>query len=179
MDLTLKTNPALATDVTPPSDCYIIDKDYYAILTIAETSLALLIYTLILGGAIHKVGWNPLGRQGYVTILIFYACEIAALALYIYSYTEKGNPNKRARTETIPEVILHTALNSILFYYAYQLRVVQYKLESEYYVQHNKLINRLNKTFILIGLMTGATLALEVYEKAFMNKEGNGKEFNV
>jgi hypothetical protein len=76
------------------------------------------------------VGWNPLGRQGYVTILIFYGCEIASLALYIYSYTEKGTPNQRARAGTIPDVILQTALNSILFYYAYQLRVVQYKLES-------------------------------------------------
>ena len=64
MDLTLHQYPALTIDATTPSDCYIIDKDYYAILSIAETSLALLIYTLVLGRAIYKVGWNPLGRQG-------------------------------------------------------------------------------------------------------------------
>ena len=76
-------------------------------------------------------------------------------------------------------MILHTALISILFYYAYQLRVVQYKLESEDYYEHKKLTSRLNKTFIFIGVMTGMTLGLEIYEKANMNTEGDGKEFNV
>ena len=56
--------------------------------------------------------------------------------LYIYSYNDKDSPDKRARAGTIPDVILHTALNSILFYYAYHLRVVQYKLESEDYFEH-------------------------------------------
>jgi hypothetical protein len=125
------------------------------------------------------VGCNPVGRQGYATILIFYACEIASLALYIYSSGEKSEPNKRARAGTIPGVILHTALNSILFYYAYQLRVVQYKLESDDYYEHKNLIKRLNKTFIFIAVMTGVTLALEIYEKANMNTTGDGDEFKA
>jgi hypothetical protein len=125
------------------------------------------------------VGCSPVGRQGYVTILIFYACEIASLALYIYSYGEKSTPNKRARAGTIPGVILHTALNSILFYYAYQLRVVQYKLESDDYSELTYLIKRLNKTFIFIGVITGVTLALEIYENAHMNTTGDGDEFKV
>ena len=125
------------------------------------------------------MGLNPAGRQGYVTILIFYGCEIASLALYIYSYGEKGIQNKRARAGTIPGVILYTALNSVLFYYAYQMRVVQYKLESDDYFEHENLIKRLNKTFIFIGVVTGMTLALEIYEKAHMNTAGDGNEFKV
>jgi len=74
---------------------------------------------------------------------------------------------------------LYTALNSILFYYAYQLRVVQYKLESDDYYEHRNLIKRLNRTFIFIVVMTGATLGLEIHEKANMNTEGEGKGFNV
>ena len=74
---------------------------------------------------------------------------------------------------------MHTALNSILFYYAYQLRVVQYKLESDDYNEHKYLIKRLNKTFLFIAVMTGVTLALEIYEKAHMNTEGEGNEFKV
>lgn len=37
----------------------------------------------------------------------------------------------------------------------------------------------MNKTFIFIGVVTGVTLTLEIYEKANMNTEGDGKEFNA
>lgn len=51
MDLILYQPPAaLSADANSTSSaCYIVDKDYYAILAIAETSLALLVYTLVLG----------------------------------------------------------------------------------------------------------------------------------
>ena len=58
---------------------------YYAIITIGETSLALLAYTLILAKVIYEVGKN-LGKQGYITILIFYFCEMITLGFYIYYF---------------------------------------------------------------------------------------------
>jgi hypothetical protein len=53
MDLTTYQYPFLSTDPIPPPRCDIIDKDYYAILTISETCVALLVYTLILGRVIY------------------------------------------------------------------------------------------------------------------------------
>ena len=86
-----------------------------------ETSLALLAYTLILARVIYQVGKN-LGKQGYTTILIFYACEMISLGFYIYYVADPTKDISKGRVGTVPDVILYTALHSILFYYMYQLK---------------------------------------------------------
>jgi hypothetical protein len=111
------------------STCGIIDKDYYSIITIAETSLALLIYTIVLARTIYTVG-KGLGKQGYITILVFYLCEVVSLIVYIVYYFIQDTTQKTARAGPVPDVIIQNAFNSILFYYIYQLKIVQIKIES-------------------------------------------------
>jgi predicted nucleotidyltransferase len=58
----------------------------------------------------------------------------------------------------------------MLFYFAYQMKVVQIKLETEDYVEHKKLLKKARYhwsfyTFLLIGV-----LVLEIVEKMHLNK---------
>jgi len=103
--------------------------------------------------------------------LTFYVCEIITLGLYIYYFVSNKNDISSGRVNTIPDVILHTALHSILFYYMFQLKCVQLKLESEDYEKHNYHRKRLNWIFIFISVVTVVTLALEIIEKVLVNIE--------
>lgn len=62
--------------------CNIVGSSLYSWISLIETSLVLGVYTCAMLWVLYHVG-RSLGKQAYITIMIFFVCELASLIVYI------------------------------------------------------------------------------------------------
>ena len=100
--------------------------DLIDLFSLIETSIILLTYSLFLGFTYYKIGFSYLGIQEHCTICVFEVTELANLFVFTWVLITHNH-----EVGYIIDGGLCAVVNLILLYYSFQMRIVQFKLESE------------------------------------------------
>ena len=100
------------------------------IITLTETAAVLILYSGFLIATFRKVGLKRFGVQEHCTIWVFFIIQFIDLINFIFLILFLSNSTFQI-VGHIFDAIIGAAVIIILFYYCYQMKVVQLKLESE------------------------------------------------
>jgi hypothetical protein len=78
--------------VKPEDPCNVLNTSYFSAVALSETVLALIIYGFIMFKLIYQAG-RSLSFSSYMTIFVFFLCELASLVLYILNWLDKDSAN--------------------------------------------------------------------------------------
>lgn len=120
---------------------------------------------------------KSIGFQGYATISVFLLTELASLIIYIINVTTQSK--SKSQIGPIADIILQQVLYGMLFYYAYQMKVVQIKLESEDYYINQKQLSRAKNHWIFYYSLLIITLAMDIFEKLNLRLNANDIKMRV
>ena len=113
----------------------------------------------------RKAGLKNFGMQEHLTIWSFFLVELASLFVFIWIFY---SPNQIIAH--ILDLILGQVIYAILFYYAYQMRMVQIKLKSEdfnHFTQKMKIVKRL---WIILVITLAISYSLEIAVNVMLEK---------
>ncbi len=76
----------------------------------------------------------------------------------------------------VSDIVLQQVLNGMLFYYAYQVKVVQIKLESEDYVTYKLRLKKAIFQWFLYTVLLITIVVVQIVEKVDLNNSGENEK---
>jgi uncharacterized membrane protein len=106
--------------------------------------------------------------QGYGTILVFFFAELISFVIYVINMTSYSQI-LGGHLGPISDIILQQVLNGMLFYYAYQVKVVQIKLESEDYKTYKNRLKKAKCQWLFYATLLFFIVVIQIIEKVYLN----------
>jgi hypothetical protein len=103
---------------------------------------------------------------------MFFLVELANLIVFIWVVVYDKHS-----IGLILDVILSQTINAILFYYAYQMRIVKIKLESEDYPTFSERMKTAKIMWIILTIFQAISYSMDIIETIMIERNNNNSKF--